>query len=255
MTATEPHIADPERLFVEHLAVIDRILTILARRHALAPDDAEEFGSWARSRLTDGNYAILRKFGGRSTLPTYLTVVLTNLFRDFRNSEWGRWRPSARSQRLGPVAILLEQLVQRDGCTVREAIGILRSRGVEQPDAELTRIAAGFPPRTDQPEVDVESVDPPATTTSAAGETGDRDAVAAALGRAMEGLGDEDRLIVRLHYWDDATIADISRLLRIEQKPLYRRLEGIQKKMRETLARNGITEERARDVLASEGSW
>ena len=43
-------------------------------------------------------------------------------------------------------------------------------------------------------------------------------------------------------------------LLRIEQKPLYRRIEGIVKRLRDVLSRAGITEERARDVLAMEGS-
>lgn len=250
MTATEPSVDDPQRLFVEHLGVIDRILAIIARRNGLDRDDAEEFGSFARSRLTDGNYAILRKFGGRSSLTTYLSVVLQNLFRDFRNSQWGRWRPSARTKRLGPDAILLEQLVRRDGCSVREAIGILRSRGVQRSDAELMRIAAEFPPRVDQPDVDVEEVDPPAPPGVEATDQLDRQPVAAALRNVLASLDDEDRLILRLHYWDDASIADISRMLRVEQKPLYRKLETIQKRMRELLAREGITEERARDVLA-----
>ena len=250
MTATEPSVADPQRLFVEHLEVIDRILAIIARRNGLDREDAGEFGSFARSRLTDGNYAILRKFGGRSSLTTYLTVVLQNLFRDFRNSQWGRWRPSAGAKRLGPDAILLEQLVRRDGCPVREAISILRSRGIQRSDAELMRIAAQFPPRSEQPDLDIETIDPPAPPSAAALDQMDRESVTAALRTALAGLNDEDRLILRLHYWDDASIADISRMLRIEQKPLYRKLESIQKRIREQMTRAGITEERARDVLA-----
>jgi RNA polymerase sigma factor for flagellar operon FliA len=58
-----------------------------------------------------------------------------------------------------------------------------------------------------------------------------------------------------MRFWDDLTVADIARALRIEQKPLYRKLEAIQKHLRAALTARGIDEERVADVLAGESLW
>jgi len=50
----------PEELFLAQLPHIDRVIAILARRHALSKADAEEFGAWAKARLIDRDYAVLR---------------------------------------------------------------------------------------------------------------------------------------------------------------------------------------------------
>jgi RNA polymerase sigma factor (sigma-70 family) len=257
MTATGQGVGSPESLFLEHLTVIDRILGIIARRNALRAIDAEEFAAWARARLTDGDYAILRKFGGRASFTTYLSVVLSNLYRDYRNSVWGRWRPSAAAVRLGPIAIRLEELVSRDGCTVREAVGVLRSAGATATDAELTRLAARLPQRRADTSVSVEDVEEtlpaPHTPTSLPDE--ERSRVERALLVSIAELPDEDRVITRMRFWDGLSVADIAKTLGLEQKPLYRRIETIQRRLRDSLARNGITQQLARDVLAEEGLW
>ena len=93
----------------------------------MTPDAADEFASWARLRLFEDDCAVLRKFRGESTIRTYLTTVLVHLFLDWRNAQWGRWRPTASARRLGPLAIELERLVLRDGRDYEEAVGTLVS--------------------------------------------------------------------------------------------------------------------------------
>ena len=257
MTSTGQPVGSPERLFLEHLPVIDRILAIIARRNALAAADAEEFAAWARVRLTDGDYAILRKFGGRCSLKTYLSVVLSNLFRDYRNSAWGRWRPSAAATRLGPLAIRLEELVSRDGCALREAVGILRSGGATETDAELTRLAARLPQRTTGRTVAVDDLEEtlPAEQSAPPAQDEERSRVEHALLASIAELPDEDRVITRMRFWDGVSVADIAKALGLDQKPLYRRIETIQRRLRDSLARHGITQQRAREVLVEEGIW
>ena len=257
MTSTGQPVGSPERLFLEHLPVIDRILAIIARRNAMSAADAEEFAAWARVRLTDGDYAILRKFGGRSSLKTYLSVVLSNLFRDYRNSVWGRWRPSAAATRLGPLAIRLEELVSRDGCALREAIGTLRSGGARETDAELTRLAARLPQRTTERTVAVDEVEEtlPAPHAAPPAHDEERTRVEHALLASIAELPDEDRVITRMRFWDGVSVAEIAKALGLDQKPLYRRIETIQRRLRESLARHGVTLQRAREVLVEEGIW
>ena len=249
--------ADRERLFLQQLPAIDRIIAIVARRNALSTSDADEFAAWARGRLTDGDYAILRKFGGRSSLPTYLSVVLGNLFRDYRNSIWGRWRPSASALRMGPIGVRLEELMFRDGSPLREAIGIVRSAGAGESDIQLARMAARLPNRPLDREVALEAIGDavpdiaPVPLLSA----DERTRVDAALLDALNELHDEDRVITRMRFWDGVSIADIARLLHLEQKPLYRRIEATQRQLREALTRRGVTEQDARELLSEDGRW
>jgi hypothetical protein len=102
-----------QSLLVQQLGHIDRVVQAVARRHQLTVADAEELTSVVRFKLIDKDFAILRKFEGRSAITTYLTVVVARLCLDFFNERWGKWRPSAVARRLGGSAILLEQLVDR----------------------------------------------------------------------------------------------------------------------------------------------
>ncbi len=255
MSATGVQIADPARAFIDHLPTIDRVIAIIARRNGLTSGDADDFGSWARARIIDSDYAILRKFAGRSTLTTYLTVVLGNLFHDYRNSVWGRWRPSAAAIRAGSIGIRLEELLYRDGFSLRESIEVLRSGGVELSDLAIGRMAHTLPARQSASEVSLDVLD------GTAGEAADtREAPAldddfTLLRAALAELTEEEQMIMRLRFWDDISVADIARRLGLDQKPLYRRIETIELRLRTVLSQRGFDQERARDLLRSGAAW
>jgi RNA polymerase sigma factor (sigma-70 family) len=256
MSAPQALVIDPERAFLDNLALIERIIAIIARRHSLSSPDAEEFGAWARARLVQNDYAILRKFAGRSTLSTYLTVVLTNAYRDYRNSVWGRWRPSAAATRMGPTGVRLEELLYRDGYTVREAIAVLQSAGTNASDADLTRLASKIPARSPETEVGLEKVDEARIGVELGPLVSDETiAVVAALREVVSQLPPDDRVITRMRFWDGISVADIARALGLEQKPLYRKLDSIQARLRVWLEARGIDRERALELLAGETIW
>ncbi len=116
-----------ERLFLSQLALIDAVTAFIARRHHLSATDAEEFAAHVRLRILEDDYATLRKFEERSSLKTYLTTVIQRWFLDDRTARWGKWRPSAEAKRLGPLAILVERLMVRDGMTFDEACTVLET--------------------------------------------------------------------------------------------------------------------------------
>lgn len=248
---------DPEQTFLASLPAIERILTIIVARNALPASDVDEFRAWAKARLIAGNYAVFQKFRGRSAMETYLTTVLVNLFRDYRNSAWGRWRPSAAAKKLGPIGVRLEELVRRDGYPLREAIEILRAAGVPQDDATLARMAASLPDRTAH-EVALGAVEENEAALAVDPVTGPDD-LKVRLERALRGLvaelPDEDMLIVRMRFWDNVTVADIARTLGGDQKALYRRLEAIERKLRAALESCGFDQRLAAEALWSTGAW
>ena len=256
MSAAGAPAADPERDFLEHLPVMDRIVASIARRHALSASDADDFASWAKTRIIDSGYAAFRKFGGRSSMATYLSAVFGHLFLDYRNSMWGRWRPCAAAVRLGPVGIRLDELLHRDGYTLREAREVLRSAGATESDIEIGRMAAQLPARQSSTEVPLDALD--GTVHEAERtlvEVGSDEDGFRTLREALTTLPPEDQVIMRMRFWDDVSVADIARILRLEQKPLYRRIEAIETSLREMLTVRGVDKERARDLLSNEVVW
>ena len=254
-----PHRDELEALLTRNLAWVGRVSASLCRRNGLDADEAEDFAAWVRMRLVEDEYAILRKFRGESAITTYLTVVVTMLFRDYRVSHWGRWRPSAAARRQGDLAVRLETLVYRDGYRVDQAGEKLRAGGhTDLPDRELVRLLSTLPPRmhgTRPVEVGADPLDSLAGSSSAdeavAAEeaAGERTAAEEALRRALDALPQEDRVIVRMRIWEGLSVADISRALHVEQKPLYRRLERIFTRLREQMEGAGITREHVRRML------
>ncbi len=244
-----------EAVFLANLELVDRLVARTARRHALTRADAEELSAWVRERLIDSDYAIIRKFAGRSSLSTYLTTVVVNLFRDFRNNRWGRWRPSAEAKRRGPIAVRLEELLYRNGHPVREAVQILRSSGCRSTDSELMRLAASLPQRYSKGEVSLES--PVASNVVAPGESArDADAMlllAELLRFLVSELPTEDALIMRMRFWNNLSVADIARALHTDQKPLYRRLEKTQARLRQALEARGIDSAGVTELLSEGG--
>jgi DNA-directed RNA polymerase specialized sigma24 family protein len=80
---------DFEALYNQQLAMIKRIAGNIAHRNHRNADDCEEFVQIVSVRLWENDYAILRKFEGRSSMSTYLTTVIARLYNEWRVSEWG----------------------------------------------------------------------------------------------------------------------------------------------------------------------
>lgn len=238
---------DAKGIFLEQLGLIERIIASIARRHALVGDDADDFASWTRAKLIENEYAILGKFQGRSSISTYLTVVVANLFRDYRTRQWGRWRPSVAAKRLGALAVRLEVLLYRDGYTLAQAVEVLRSSGaMDAGEREIADLAARIPPRVrhtdagESPLASAEAEDAADGELWASERTREWERARAALEQALANLPPEDQIILRLRYWEGFTVADVARALGLEQKPLYRRIDGDLQRLRTLLEADGL---------------
>jgi RNA polymerase sigma factor (sigma-70 family) len=240
---------DREQEFLNHLPLIERIIRHTCRHHSCRPEEAEDFASTVKVRLIADDYAVLRKFQAQSSLSTYLTVVIQRLMLDYRNHQWGKWRPSAAARRLGPLAERLECLVTRDGHSVDEACEILRTnRQVDATLDELRKMAEGVvlkPRRTLVEERELDAL------TTADGRPDhhllhrEREEMRAQLteyvARALQAMDEEDRLIVRLRIDDGLQVAEIARFLGVPAKPLYRRIESIFRSLRRVLEQEGVS--------------
>ena len=68
-----------------------------------------------------------------------------------------------------------------------------------------------------------------------------------ALHGAVATLTKEEQILVRMR--TEFKVSDIARLRRVEQKPLYRRLEKAYKKLRKELAHQGVRKQDIEEVL------
>lgn len=234
------HSRAAEQMFTDCLPVIQRVIDAVVRRHQLSTPDAEEFGAAVYVRLIEHDYRILRQFQRRSSIRTFLKVVVERLYLDFRNQHWGKWRPSARAKRLGREALLLEQLIERDGFSFPEAVEILRAQhGVTLPLAELSALAAGARVRPQRHSTSVDRLldvrdAQPLPDELVAREELARQAIATCrfLARVIARLPATDRQLIELHFRRGFTVAGIARALRMDQKQLYRRLAQLMTELR-----------------------
>lgn len=239
------------------LAEVDRASAYVARRYHLSLDDAEDFASHVRLKMMEDGYAVFDKFQGRSSLRTYLAVVVGRLFLDYRTSAWGKWRPSAEARRSGRPAILLEQLVTRDGWSLDEAFDILTvNRGVDMTRAAFEAMAARLPARTKrrfESETVLAEVAAPDAGADRIVIDGERDRAAtrviATLRRVMDTLPAQDRLILAMRFEDGRKVSEIAGLLRLEAKPLYRRVDTLLRTLREALQQDGIDASSVTDIF------
>lgn len=251
------HEVDTDHRIASYLEHGERAVDFVVRRRHLTADEADEFRSTVRVKLLENDHAILRKFGGRSSLPTYLVVVVQRLFLDFRTSAWGKWRPSAEAKRLGPTAVLLERLTSRDGLTFDEAYATLRCiPTVTESEEELFALSERLPRRPSRRFVDdsslegtlvsQEDVDPIAQAEHLAVAAKSN----AALTEALAELPVQDRLILKLRYDDGLKVSEIASMMRLEQKPLYRRIEQLLRNLRTAIENRGVRKEEVVGWLA-----
>jgi RNA polymerase sigma factor for flagellar operon FliA len=250
---------DVEQYFLAHLRQIEQIIAFVCRRNHVDAQDAEEFAAHTKLKLIEGNYAILRKFEGRSLFTTYLTTVIQRLFFQYRVQLWGKWRPSAEAKRLGDKAIALERLMTRDSCSFNEAVDILTST----PDSPFTaneleviylRLPARMPrpvlvSDADAPDVAAEGVDASNGLMSAERECTARRA-AAALDACIAGLDAEEQIILRMRFANSMRVPDIARILSLDMKKLYKRIEKLLIRLKMALEKAGIARADIDDLLA-----
>jgi RNA polymerase sigma factor (sigma-70 family) len=242
----------PEEVFLENLPVIREIIAHSARR--LSPQDREDFSQTVMERLILDDYRVFREFKGRSSLRTYLATAIKRMLLDYLNQRFGKWHPSAEAKRLGPTAMWLERLRYRDKLSFEEACRVILGEDPDVSRANLeifeAKIAARIP-RYPVGEEHLESEpDPklrPDERLEAKELAGLRRRVLGILLVCIKLLEPEERILLQLS--QELSVAEIARVQRVDQKPLYRRLAKIYRKLEKELARRGVRRQDIEEIL------
>lgn len=253
--------ADPRALFESELPRIEKVVQYVRLRHHMSSHEGDDFSSWVFLQLMENDFAILRKFQGRSSLRTYLTTVVQRLYLDYRIKEWGKWRPSARAKALGPTAVKLELLVNRRGLSRAEAVETLATQGIPGLSrSELEELAEATPERrrrrfeSDEilERLPSEELQPDRALLERELENSRVNALSA-LRFAMKELDDEDRMILEMRYPGGLNVRQVAAVVGLDSKALYRRLDRIQKHLRELMEKVGVCAQDVESILAGAG--
>ena len=256
----QPPPMHSEDLLRAHLALIDTIIDRVCRRSRLVGADAEDFHSAVKLALIEDDYALLRNAAQRSSLAAYLTVVIQRMAVDERMRAFGRWQTSAAARRLGEAGILAETLLLRDRRMVDEALPLVRALDPSVTRERLEEIAAALPERYGRPRAVDLGADGVENLT--ASESADARVMAGDVSRlanrasravrnALDALPDEDRMLIRFRFGSSMSIADISRILRLPQRPLYRRIDALLARLRRVLGDAGVNAGAVSDLIGS----
>jgi RNA polymerase sigma factor (sigma-70 family) len=252
----------PHSLFETHLDLIERSIRRVCLDGRITGADADDFASSVRLALLANDGAILRKYEGRSSFATYITIVIRRLLVDQMRAE-GRWYASAEAKRRGAVAMLLDRLLHREHRSVDDAIATLRASHPEVSASELREIAAALPPRAARPrlvELDEHAEERLASHASADERVLERDVdqrserTSRVVTDALAAMSAEDRVVLRLRFGKGASVADIARALGIDQRPLYRRVESLLAQLRSALQRAGLDAASVTDLIGGAGT-
>jgi RNA polymerase sigma factor (sigma-70 family) len=238
------------------LQLLATVIREVTRVRRLSPADAQDFAQSVQIRCIERDYDVFRRFTGRSSLRTYLRVVVTRLLLDWLNSSYGKWRPSAIAARLGEPALSLERLIERDGCTPDEAVNLLASGRPEWSVDMLQQIADALPRRvrrrlvTDEV-LEWDSVVPFEDPVAAEEERHAREEIGRILRKAFKQLPTDEQRLMALRYAGNVSVRTLAERLQTEPKLLYRRFDRALRSLRRALVAAGIT---SADALADGSS-
>lgn len=249
-----------ERLFLENLETIEEVISFACARTGLRDADAEDFASHVHVRLIENDYAILRKFEGRASFVTFISIVLRRMLLDYRIHLWGKWHSSAEAKRLGPVAVELETILHRDDRTIADALPLCRKLDPSVTLESLEALAARMPKRAPRPRavsLDAATAElhlPPETADGTTTESERKEAsekANAVLRATVSELPKEDQDLLRLHFNAALSIVQVGRILNTDHKPLYRRLRRITRELRRALESAGVTAAIANELVGT----
>ena len=236
-----------QRLFTDNLELIEKLVRISGRRHHLSHVELEDFAGYVNVELLKNDCATLRKFQNRSSWWTFLATVIEKLALDFLIHRWGRWRPSAMAEKLGPVAVILDRLVNRDNHTLEEAMELVRTNhAVGLSYTDLRAMWDQLPPRPRLTEVGeeaaaaVSSPDSSEVHVEDAARRQDIDRLERTLRAAFGALAAQDRVMIALRYDHGLSVVEIAKVMKSSVPTIHRRLDRSLKELRAALSHGGF---------------
>jgi len=251
---------DCQELLRSNLALVERLVRFVCQRARVVGADVDDFASTVKLALIENDYSVLRAWEGRSSLATYLTVIIQRMLTDERFRTLGRWRPSSEAKKMGEAGVLLEMLIRRDERTLAEAVPMVCAVDDTLTAGDIEAMAARLPVRPSR--MRLVDLEPAEMGNVAGGEEADAavaqgevqrlsERTSSVISEVIGSLPIRDRMLLRLRFVSMMSIADAARILHVPQRPLYRRLEQILAVLRRSLLAANVGAGSAEELIGS----
>ena len=220
--------------------------------------EAEGCGTCVLDGLRSDGFRRLRAFEGRSRVGTFVYALINRLAVDCFRRVHGRPRPPRAVSRLGPVAEAIYRLVCLKGFSFAEAYEVLSCRGEwsgsfeeyadrfdpvrAHPCPERARLVSGEGAGDDRVAEHPDGGPNPLEALLVKLDRDRRIRAGRVIRAVSEELGDEDRLLVRLVYGSDHSVASAARVLGVSPTAAGKRLRRVLTTFRERLLAAGVRE-------------
>lgn len=232
-------------------------------------NEALELSNGVLDALQKDNYRVLREFKGDARITTYITAIISRRAVDLIRKKLGRGREKERAKELGDIGMLLYQRVLKDGVPLPEVFRELQNDGgfpgsLEELETMVQKIKGKNPgsrlPGASQPlnggsvvkngtlvgENEYVIPDTKSDPRDILMETQRKRKMHDVIQAILTQLNGEERLLLRMRFptGEDEkpkSVEQVSRVLGISQKAVYKRITRLLKKCKDTLNREGVT--------------
>jgi RNA polymerase sigma factor (sigma-70 family) len=238
-------------------------------------NEALELSNQVLDTLERNNYKVLREFKGNSRLTTYLTAIISRQAVDLIRKKLGRDREKERAKEFGDVGLLVYQRVIKDGYPLSDVFEELQTNhGFSGSMEELETIVQKIKGKGKRknPRVSLLNGSNSSTNGSAVKngttiginenefvipdtqsdpekivmEDQRKRKMQEVIQDIIAQLNGEERILLRMRFPSGEgetphTVAQVSNILGITQKAVYKRMTRLLKKCKELLDREGVT--------------
>lgn len=232
-------------------------------------NEALELSTNVLDTLQKDNYRVLKEFKGNSRLTTYITAIISRQAVDSIRKKLGRDREKDRAKEMGETGTLVYQRIIKDGYPIPDVLHELQENhgftgtldeletmvrkikgknpgphlpGASQPLNGSSAVKNGTAINDDEYVVPDTKSDPQVILM----ETQRKRKIHEVIRTIITGLNGEERLLLRMRFptGEDEkpkSVEQVSKVLGITQKAVYKRIDRLLKKCRNTLDREGVT--------------
>lgn len=230
-------------------------------------NEALELNNHVLDTLQRDDYRALKEFKGNARITTYITAIISRLAVDMIRKKLGRSREKERAKEMGDTGMLVYQRAIKDGCSPAEVLKELQADlGYTGSQAELETMIQKIKGKNPVP--------PAANCSNGSGgsavKTGTvvgeneyiipdtrrdpqrivmedqrKNKIHQAVQSVITHLDGEERILLRMRFPPDdkekpASTAQVSKILGISQKAVYKRITRLLKKCKDQLDREGV---------------
>ncbi len=232
-------------------------------------NEALELSAMVLDTLQKNDYRTLKDFKGNSLITTYLTAIISRHAVDMIRKKRGRGRQKERAKEFGDTGLLVYQRVIKNGYPLRDVFDELQGKGdfsgsLQELETIVHKIKGNNPRRiapngtngngsvvkrgttvgTDEKEIII-----PDTKNNPGEllvENQRKQKIQQAVGAIIARLTGEERLLLRMRFpaaedEKPKSVEQVSKVLGISQKAVYKRIIRLLKKCKEHLYREGVT--------------